>query len=95
MSEIPKIEAHVAMAWNVAKLEETDGALPTEEYMPPTVWIEMHSADSHKARLLTGSREPLALIFERAYADPNERLVGYLHQEDIVHLHRFFVLGNV
>ncbi len=88
----PRIKAHVPMAWNIAKLEETDGALPSEEYGPPTVWIEMHLADSHRARLLTGSREPMALIFEQDHE--TRRLVGFLKREDMVHLYRFFKLGE-
>ncbi len=86
-----KIKAHVAQPFNVSPM---GGAVP-EPTPPPTVWVEMHPADSHRARLLTGSREPVALIFERAYADPDERLVGFLHREDMVHLVRFFDLGEL
>jgi hypothetical protein len=75
---------------NVAPIDEAPG----EPDGPPTVWVEMHHADSDRAYVLTGKRQPVALIFEREYGNPRERLVGYLHREDMVHLHRFFDLGD-
>jgi hypothetical protein len=93
MSE-PKIKAHVPVVWNVAKIEETDGVLPSEDYQPPTVWVEMHRFDSDRVRRLTGYPEPAALIFEQEPGKP-ERLIGFLRREDMVHLYRFFNLGDV
>ncbi len=88
----PRIKVHVPVAWNVAKLEETDGRLPSEDYQPPKVWIEMHPAGTDRVRCLTGYAEPAALIFEQDHE--TRRLVGFLKREDMVHLNRFFKLGE-